>query len=119
MITALSVLARGFMDITLGSHVMVKLFLGSPLTSELKMHLNHSDTWKQAVIMRGHEKNLLQQTQYHKKTYMGLYADEEELTLQQIRMMQQLIYDKLHLYCPKIQGLEKMPLYLFPQLFVA
>jgi hypothetical protein len=107
------------MDTTVGSHVIVKLFIGCAVTPEVKMHLTQSNSWKQANIMRGREEGILSQTHFHQHSYIGLYADEQHLTLAEVRSLQHLIQQQLSAYCPKMSGINKLPLYIFPQFFVS
>lgn len=107
------------MNTILDSRVTVRLFIGCAVSPELKVHLQHSMAWKQASILRSTEQDVLLETHFQNKSYLGLYADERFLTLHQVRQKQQKIRTQLYEYCPKLVGIDKIPIYVFPQIFVA
>jgi len=106
-------------DTALDSRVTVRLFIGCAVNPELRINLTHSLPWKQASIMRATDQDLLLETHFQNKSYIGLYVDDQQFTLQQIRKDQQKIREQLLIYCPKLTGIDKLPIYVFPQIFVS
>ncbi len=107
------------MNTILDSRVTVRLFVGCAVTPEVRVHLQNSMAWKQASILRSTEEDVLLETHFQNKTYIGLYADERFLTLHQVRQKQQKIRNQLYDYCSKLAGIDRIPIYVFPQIFVA
>ncbi|MFA6916574.1 MAG: hypothetical protein WC222_09270 [Parachlamydiales bacterium] len=107
------------METTLDSRVTVKIFIGFLVNPELKANLAHSLGWKEAAILRATDQNQLLETSYHNKSYIGFYGDDKLLTLAYIHDIQNLLRTQLHEYCPKLIGVEKMPIFVFPQIFVS
>lgn len=103
---------------TLEPRVTVKLFIGAKVTPELRVHLAQSHLWKEATIVSAAEKGILVQTHFHNNTYIGLYVEEEYLTLPAIHDLQLAIRQQLSNYCPKVHAVNQLPLYIFPQMFV-
>lgn len=106
------------MDTTIESKVSVKLFIGCCVTPELKNHLSQSNEWKQASIMRATDQDVLTETHFQNKLYIGLYADDLFLTMHEIHAVHKKIIEQIHLYCPKLARSDKLPVFIFPQIFV-
>jgi hypothetical protein len=87
-------------------HLILKLFMGVPLTSEIRMHL------------AGHSSQKLQQTIYRGKEYFGLFLQEPQIFLHQLHFSEQEIKKTLSSHCPLLET-ESLPIYIFPQLFIA
>jgi hypothetical protein len=92
----------------------VKFFLGFPLTSEIKMHLNQSPQWKEASLFQTQE---MTEINFEGKEYIGFLL-ESPLLYTQLKNKEKDLKSQLQYYCSKIQ-IEKQKIYLFPQLFVA
>lgn len=107
------------MESTVDSRVTVKLFIGISITPDLKLQLSQSSAWKEAKIVNSTDPFYLIETNFHNKTYIGLFSSEQQLSLTQLKGIQQHIREQLHHYCPKFPGIDKLPLFIFPQLFVA
>lgn len=107
------------MDTILDSRVTVRLFVGCSVSPEMRVNLQHSMGWKQAAILRSTEKDVLIETHYQNKSYIGLYADDRFLTLHEVRRLQHIVREQINEYCPKLVGIDKLPIYVFPQIFVA
>lgn len=93
----------------------LKIFVGFTLSSELKMHLNHSIAWKHAQIQK---EQVLEEVHFHHKVYIGSYLDDKPLTLNYIRQIEASLRQKLASYCP-FAGVEQLPICIFPQVFIA
>lgn len=98
-----------------GSHG--KLFAGFMLTSELKMHLNESKTWKSAKSIPTNDTDDLIETRYGKHHYVGLFLPEKLLPLGALKDYEKKIGQKLQHYCPQLDSI-KMKFCVFSQLFV-
>lgn len=107
------------METILDSRVTVKIFIGFNVNPEIRANLMHSLGWKEAGILRATDQNQLIETSFHNKSYIGLYGDEKQLTLSYIHEIQELLRAQLREYCPKLVGIEKLAIYVFPQIFVS
>lgn len=104
---------------TLDSRVTVRIFIGCLVTPELKMHLAHSLLWKEASFMKSYSQEALVETHFQNKSYVGIYASDSQITLIHVMNFQQKIRALLFDYCPKLAGIEKLSLFVFPQIFVS
>lgn len=107
------------METTIDSRVTVKIFIGFLVNPELKANLIHSLGWKEAAILRATDQNQLLETNFHNKSYIGIYGDDRSMTLAYLHEIQSLLRAQLHEYCPKLPGIEKLPIFVFPQIFVS
>lgn len=103
----------------LDNRVSVRIFVGVNVNPELRSHLNHSLPWKQALILRSTDSDVLIETHYENKTYVGVYLDGNQVTLFNLKALQQKIRHHLREYCPKLIGIDRIPIYVFPQIFVS
>lgn len=92
-----------------------KVFAGFLLNSEVRMHLNASELWKNACIDRG--ANDLTEIAYSETSYVGTFLHEEKITLDFLRDQQEAIRQKLQEYCPKL-SVDHKNFYLLSQLFI-
>lgn len=98
------------------NQVILKLFIGCPLTSEVRMHLNESRLWGQAVIAPLQERELLE-TRFQQQEYLGRFFDSDMLALDQIKAIENSLRKNIHTYCPKFNA-DKLIFCVFPQIFV-
>ena len=57
--------------------VTARIFVGCPMSSEMKMYLKKSELWKQASI----DQTGLTVVNYQSKEYLGLFLDHSYLSL--------------------------------------
>jgi hypothetical protein len=98
--------------------VTVKLFVGYPLTSDLRMHLKQSIAWKQAKILEDSDVRDLVETHFQDKDYIGKYITQKNLTLPEIKAIESEVRESLLRYCSELAP-ESLKLYLFPQIFIS
>lgn len=100
------------------SRISVRLFIGCLATSEIKLLLDKSHRWKEANIMRqGGAKNLTL-LPHEGKDFLGLFAEESELSLSEIEDLGKLIRREFQDYCPSYDT-DKIKIVLFPQVFIS
>jgi len=95
-----------------------RLFIGSPVTSELRMHLHQSIKWKHAGIEALKNPNTLSLIHFHGNDYIGLYADTHHLTVPQLESLDSSIKQQIFEFCPKME-IQKIHCIIFPQVFIA
>ncbi len=91
----------------------VKLFLGYPLTPDLKHHLHLSHDWQQAKI-EGVE---LVEVYHQGHDYLGQYVDHLLLTLIYLKVIESKIFDILERHKPGFNR-NHAGCAIFPQLFI-
>ena len=98
--------------------VKVKLFVGLLVNSEVRMHLNQSQQWKQDQVVRSSDGQELQVLRYQDKDYVGLVLEQEMMPLGQLKDKETWVREALERYCPEL-GVENMKVYVFPQIFLS
>lgn len=106
------------MNTDLQNRLTLKLFLGVSLTSELKLLLSQSSSWKQSQIGPKSECYVFEEIHYHEKDYLGFYLPQEQVTLQELRELKGELKNRLQGYVPKYE-LDSLKVYVFSQIFVA
>lgn len=101
-----------------GQRVQVKLFVGLLVSSEVRMHLNHSELWKQDQVVKSEDGREMQVLRYQEKEYVGIMLNDRQLSLEALRTWEGEVRDALARYCPEL-GTEAMKVYVFPQLFLS
>lgn len=94
---------------------LVKIFISILMTSEVKMHLNHSEHWQEDRLLH---KGELEEVVFQEKSYLGFFISSSPIEEKALNQAEQLLKDRLHLYCPKL-NLDKHATYLFPHLFLS
>jgi hypothetical protein len=102
------------MNTDLSNRITTKLFAGYLVTSELKMHLAQSKTYKQAKINA--EPDLVE-SHYHDKDYLGLYLPQSQIPFSELKNIETEISKKVEHYCPQFNT-EQANLFIIPQVFV-
>lgn len=106
------------MTILPNQQLTVRLFMGYHLTSDIRMYLKQSLSWKQAKIVNEAEQRDLIEAHFQDKDYIGKYINPEGLTIQELKQLESSIYDSLIHYCPQLSQ-ETIKVYLFPQIFIS
>jgi hypothetical protein len=92
-----------------------RVFVGTSVSAELRMHLNSSILWKHSQIQPGGKLSLVH---FQQHDYLGAYIDGEQLTLPILSKFSEELKSVIQEYCPSLQA-ERLPFQVFPQLFVA
>lgn len=100
------------------NRILAKLFIGCSLTSDLKLQLSKSHPWKEALIMKNANEDMLQEIMFQNKSYLGIYCEQFGKTLSEIELIKATIIQKIKTYCPEYES-EKLNFFVFPQIFVA
>lgn len=98
--------------------IEIKLFAGYLITSELSMHLRHSNSWKQTVIMPHSEEKDLITVHFQGHDYLGAYLKTNEVKLSELNSFGSYIQQHFRHYCPDF-SIENSKLHIFGQVFVA
>jgi hypothetical protein len=98
--------------------VTTKIFVGCPITTELKMYLNQSIKWKHVNILTTKDAEDLAEVHYHGKDFIGRYAAHDHLTVTQLEDLDKSIKQQLAIYCPQYDTGKADPV-VFPQVFIA
>lgn len=104
------------MDASLQNQLIVKLFVGCVLTSEVRMHLHESPAWKQALIAPAHERDLVE-IRFQGEQYLGRFVEKQELPLHELKTIEQQVRGSIQTYCPQL-NLERLSCCVFPQIFL-
>lgn len=102
---------------TLIKQTSTKLFIGFLVTSELRMHLNNSQAWKNAQVTPDHANHELFEVHYAEQDYIGCYLTQEKLTLTTLAELEKQMTEKLTVYCPKLDY-SRFKCYIFSQFFI-
>jgi len=96
----------------------VKLFVGCSLSSELKMNLNQSKTWKQASIVPASAYDDLIEIHFHGKDFVGSYLSTDKITVAELQTHEAHLRERLQHYCPAfdLNGIKPC---VFAQVFIA
>jgi hypothetical protein len=94
--------------------VIIKIFLGFLATSEVKMYLSQSRTWKETSL----EENRWKTVSFQEKDYIGYFIDSSLLSYSEIQEEERKAREQLHHYCPKLK-VDVQPFQLFAQLFLS
>ena len=100
----------------MNSSLLVKLFIGYKLTSEMAMYLKESKAWQQILVSPVQERDLLI-THFEQKDYLGRFAQSPFYSLKELQKIEEDIKESLNGYCPKL-NLDKLICCIFPQVFI-
>lgn len=99
------------------SKIISKLFIGFFITSEMRMHLNLSASWKMAKEMHDENGQDLIEIHYEEHDYIGSSLENNKALYSDLKIEKERIEKQLQIYCPKLP-LAGSRFYVFPQLFV-
>lgn len=97
--------------------VKLMLFIGCPLTAELRLQLTQSLEWKQAKINPIAGKDL-EETHYQQKDFIGFFVKQEKITIQDLKQIEIQILQRINQYCPHFAS-EKIRILVFSQIFIS
>jgi hypothetical protein len=103
---------------TISSQVTVRLFVGVPITSEIRVHLQQSLEWKQSTLSSVEDMPHLVETHYQSKDYIGIFLPEEQLPLDELRKIEKTVRLLVQVYCPQTLP-ESLHIIVFPQVFIS
>lgn len=106
------------MTASTNQRVTVKLFVGYLMTSDIRMYLKQSSSWKQAKILKEPDLRDLLETHFQDRDYIGKYISHSSLTISELRTMESSIHQSLLNYCPELSQ-ETLKIYVFPQVFIS
>jgi len=98
--------------------ITVRMFVGIEINSEIKMRLNESPSWKDALILASKDPEILQIVPFQGKNYVGRFLSYKEVTLKDLDHEAIHVAAELLKYCPALK-LTKNDTLVFSQVFVA
>ena len=103
------------METKIENRVTLKIFIGCPISSEIRLKLNHSLQWKQAKILA--DKNSLVETHFQDKDYLGLFLEYQKVPLSELKLTESFLKKTILSYIPDLEN-EKIKVVLFSQIFI-
>lgn len=97
--------------------ILLKLFIGIPINSEIRMHLNQSIGWKEAQILKDFDPDHLIEMPFQEESFIGKFLPKKEIKLSELRKYESEVRDRIHRYCPNLKQ-EKFKLHLLSQQFI-
>lgn len=105
------------MDTSLSDKISAKLFVGCTLTPEVRMHLNMSESWKQAHTT-DRSANRLQELRYKDKDYLGRLFDDSELSRDDLVAHASGVSNEIAQHCEELPT-SSICVKVFPQVFLS
>lgn len=102
----------------LSQSVSAQLFLGCPITSEIRLFLNSSPSWKQIKTLPGENTESLKEIHHEDKDYIGTFLEKTEPNLEDLLTAQKNVFKLLKGYCQELK-VENLKLNIFPQIFLS
>jgi hypothetical protein len=99
---------------TVANSLTFRLFIGFPITSELKMELNRNAKWKEAEITL---QKSLEKVPFDDKEYIGRYLESPILALKDLPALEESLYADFKSLFPEFKQ-ERLSLRLFSQPFI-
>jgi hypothetical protein len=97
--------------------IATKLFIGYPLTAELRLHLSNSEEWKQSQVMQQNS-DTIQEIHHKEKNYIGIFLKIEKPSLEDLETTKSQLTTRIEGYSSEID-LRKQSIIIFPQIFLA
>lgn len=79
--------------------VVIKLFIGTAINSELRMYLNASKSWKKEQTLHD---TALTELRHNQKDYIGRHLSESQMDLSTLQHEHQQLRDQILGYCPDV-----------------
>lgn len=95
-----------------------KLFIGCQINSELRMHLNYSERWKQEQVIQAAQGPALEKVRYKDKDYVGLNFDNMLMGYDQIQTVVTQLRQTIGEFCPELNP-DTLRFTAFSQLFLS
>lgn len=100
------------------TQILKKIFIGFPVTGELKSELSQSREWNLLKILPKSERKKITEVHFQNKEFLGTYLpDNEQHTVQSIYKAEKELRLVLLDLCPKLH-IEKQHSILFTQPFL-
>ena len=107
------------MSIGVEKGVLVRIFIGTPLTPHLQHQLKDSMRWKEErLALDKGDSPALHVISCNKKQYVGRYLPQKALALEELETIHHEINKQLSSLSPTLEGKE-FKLDIFPQTFIA
>jgi hypothetical protein len=100
------------------NQIIVRIFVGIEVNFEIKMRLNESLLWKDALILASKEPKIIKIVPFQNKNYIGRFLNFKEVTLKDLDQEANQIVEELLGYCPALK-ITKNDTLVFSQVFVA
>lgn len=100
---------------TVAEGISLKLFIGIPLNSELKLKLAQSKTWQESLITGTDD--VLKIVRFGEKEYFGRYLPHSHLLMSELPPIESSLIASIKHYCPRIKH-DKLVLRIFSQPFI-
>ena len=100
------------------SPLLVKLFIGFPLTTEIKMHLSQSESWKQEQAIASSETTSLQTIWYKEKEFIGIFFEQSSPSIKEVKSLEQQIIKLLSSHSSEL-NVGNFSRVIFPQIFLS
>jgi hypothetical protein len=98
------------------SKISIRLFAGFLLSSEIRMHLHKSPIWKRSSFQDKETFPLLE-VHFQHQEYIGIFLKEAFLPLTDVQEVEKSLRYLMTQYCINLST-EKLPIKLFPQIFI-
>lgn len=100
------------------TQLLKKIFLGFPLSGELKSELSQSKEWNLLKILPKSDRKKIIEAHFQNKEYLGTYLPDGELhTVEMICKAEKEMRQMLLTLCPKLHS-EKLHSIIFTQPFL-
>lgn len=100
------------------TQLLKKIFLGFPLSGELKSELSQSKEWNLLKILPKSERSKIIEAHFHNREFLGMYLpDNEGHTVDSICKAEKELRQIFLSLCPKLH-IEKLHPILFTQTFL-
>lgn len=94
---------------------MIKIFIGFPLTTELRIQLSKSSSWKRVSVSRLSEPDDLMEIRHEGKEFIGRFVGGDQVPLSDLQAIEKVIQEKMLSYCPEFKSANAT---IFPQVFI-
>ncbi len=105
------------MDIFSKANIDVKIFIGSSLSTEIRIALSQSEKWQIALASRSENNDELSITRHLGNEYIGFFFPKREMPAQELQANKIIFRDTIQSYCPDL-GAKALKLVSFAQVFI-
>lgn len=105
------------MDLFSKSNIEIKIFIGAPLSTEIRIFLSQSEEWQMALASRDEKKKELSVTRHQGNEYLGFFFPNRELSVKEFIKGKDLFSEKLSFYCPEL-NIDAVKHVSFSQVFI-
>jgi len=94
--------------------IRAQLFIGCPITPQVRQHLNASLSFREAQTLRS---GTIKEVRYKEKEYIGTPLPSSTLPLKEMRDEEKTVLEELQKHCPELDTTELSTI-IFPQVFL-